>query len=126
MQINLRDELPFISAKIENDGQTIIIPNVLIDTGSATSMFSADLLAEVGIHPQPDDTLHTVRGVGGIEVVFLRRVDKLIIGEKTIHGFEIEVGGMDYGFAVDGILGMNFLMPFGAVIDLKSLTIEVI
>ena len=29
-------------------------------------------------------------------------------------------------FSADGILGMNFLMPFGAVIDLNVLTIEVI
>ncbi|GAB4398787.1 MAG: hypothetical protein OHK0052_21980 [Anaerolineales bacterium] len=37
--------------------------------------------------------------------------------------FEIEVGGMDYGFDMNGILGMDFLLGIGAILDLSQLQI---
>lgn len=100
------------------------IPDVLIDTGSASTIFAADIMATVGISPVPEDVLHTIRGVGGVEVVFLRRIDEIWLGRKQLTGFEIEVGGMDYGFAINGILGMDFLQSLGVMIDLKQLEIR--
>jgi len=35
----------------------------------------------------------------------------------------IEVGGMDYGFEMHGILGMDFLTQAGAMINLREMTI---
>ena len=35
----------------------------------------------------------------------------------------IEVGGMDYGFEMHGILGMDFLTRAGAIINLREMTI---
>lgn len=31
---------------------------------------------------------------------------------------------MDYGFEINGILGMDFLINAGAIINLRSMTIE--
>jgi Aspartyl protease len=123
MQIQLRDDLPFVSVSLIYQGQEISIPDVLIDTGSATSMFSADRLAVIGISPQAEDNLYTIRGVGGAEVVYVRRVERMTVGSGSLANFEIEVGGMDYGFDIQGILGMNFLIPAGAVIDINNLDI---
>ncbi|MBC8235313.1 hypothetical protein H8E77_37685, partial [bacterium] len=55
--------------------------------------------------PIAEDVLHTIRGVGGSEVVFTRRVDYLKVGEHSIADFEIEVSGMDYGLKINGIFG---------------------
>ena len=71
MQIQLRNDLPFISVTICFQGKDIKISNVLVDTGSATSMFSADLLHKIGIQPEANDVLQIIRGVGGTEVVYL-------------------------------------------------------
>jgi hypothetical protein len=38
--------------------------------------------------------------------------------------FEIEVGGMDYGFEINGILGMDFLLRAGAILNLRELSLE--
>jgi len=38
--------------------------------------------------------------------------------------FEIEVGGMDYGFAINGILGMDFLTRSKAIINLATMKLE--
>jgi hypothetical protein len=64
------------------------------------------------------------RGAGGREHVFVRSVDRFAIGEHGVNGFEVEVGEMDYGFDIGGILGLDFLRATGAVIDLGRLTIE--
>jgi hypothetical protein len=124
MKIHLRDDLPFVSLKFSYLGRELEIPNILIDTGSATTMLSADWLEKIGILPEQQDVLYTVRGVGGVEVVFTRTISSLTVGEKSIDEFEIEVGGMDYGFEICGILGMNFLIPAGALIDLQTMTLD--
>lgn len=62
-------------------------------------------------------------GVGGHEHVFLRRIDRLAIGEHGLDGFEVEIGEMDYGFEIGGILGMDFLRAANAMIDLGKLSI---
>ncbi|HET9620853.1 MAG TPA: hypothetical protein VFP84_05790 [Kofleriaceae bacterium] len=53
----------------------------------------------------------------------MRRVDQLAVGGRSLEGFEVEIGEMDYGFEIGGILGMDFLRAAGAVIDLRSLSI---
>ncbi len=62
--------------------------------------------------------------MGGSEVVFTRKIDELKVGGFVIKKFEVEVGGMDYGFNIQGILGMDFLTSAKANINLKKLEIE--
>lgn len=124
MRLTLRDNLLFVAVTVVMQGRQIEIPDVVIDTGSASTLLSADSLAAIGIAPNPDDVLYTVRGVGGAEVVFARQIDQLRIGSYSVPDFEIEVGGMDYGFAINGIIGTDFLLLTGAVIDLNVLTLE--
>jgi predicted aspartyl protease len=125
MQLTLVDNLPFVTVTLHYDGRRIEIPKVLVDTGSASTILSADMVSQVELVPEPDDNLHAIRGVGGSEVVFFRRIDRLQIGsERGLDGFEIEVGGMDYGFEINGILGMDFLMGVGAIINLRDIRLE--
>ena len=124
MQLYLRDDLALVTVTVAYREREIQVPDVVVDTGSATTLLSADAVAALGIVPAPDDVLYTIRGVGGAEVVFARRVDRLQIGERAIPDFEIEVGGMDYGFAINGILGMDFLLRARAVIDLGALCLD--
>jgi hypothetical protein len=118
-----RDKLPFVSITIIHQKKQIRITNVLVDTGSGGTIFSADALSRIGILPEPEDVLHTIFGVGGSEVVFTRKIDELKAGTYSLKQFEIEIGGMDYGFDIQGILGMDFLISAGARIDLEKLEI---
>ena len=65
-----------------------------------------------------------IAGIGGTEAVFTRKLDRLQAGEQGLDEFLIEVGSMNYGFEINGILGMDFLTSSGAVIDLRRLTLE--
>ncbi len=124
MQLLLENNIPFVSVAISNAGKKIEIPNILVDTGSASTVIAADWLTTIGISPSAEDILYTIRGVGGVEIVFTRKVDLMEIGSRQIEKFEVEVGGMDYGFEINGILGMDFLINAGAIINLRSMTIE--
>ena len=123
MQLIRRYDLPFTSVSITYRGSTIEIPQVLVDTGSASTVISADLVDSIGIFPLPEDRIVTIRGVGGSEVVFMRQVDCLQVGEKELTNFELEVGGMDYGFEINGILGMDFLIEAKAIINLHTMSL---
>ena len=103
---------------------SIEIADVLVDTGAASTVINADFAAQAGVYVSPADTLRRLRGVGGHEHVFTRHVDRLAIGDRGVDQFEVEIGEMDYGFEMGGILGMDFLRAARAVIDLGRLTIE--
>lgn len=41
-----------------------------------------------------------------------------------LDNFKIEVGVMDYGFEINGILGMDFMKVVGAVINLDKMEVS--
>ncbi len=46
------------------------------------------------------------------------------IEAQMVNDFEIEVGGMNYGFDIDGIPGMDYLTRAGAIINLHDLRLD--
>ena len=124
MQLTLKNNLLFTQVTVAYQNRSVEIANVLVDTGSATTILATDVVAAIEIEVAPDDVLHTIRGVGGTEAVFTRWVDYLRVNDCCLHNFEIEIGGMDYGFELNGILGMNFLLPAKATINLQEMRIE--
>jgi predicted aspartyl protease len=122
-RLTLRGELAFVTATVTHTGATITVPDVLVDTGAASSVLNADIAADAGVFAGHEDRLRVLRGVGGREYVFVRRVNRFAIGIYGLDDFELEIGEMDYGFDLGGILGMDFLRASGAIIDLHNLTL---
>ena len=123
MRIRLQDGLPYVTATLTYRGQQMSFRNVLLDTGSAGVIFSTDRILTIGLTYEPEDMVHRIRGVGGTEFVFTKRVDNLAVGELRVSNFQVEIGAMDYGFDIDGIIGMDFLIQVRATIDLSKLEI---
>ena len=121
MQIELNNGLPFTPVTIQHQGQRLLLPQVLLDTGSSACVFMADKLLQIGIQIEPNDSIHRITGIGGSEFVFNKTLDKLCIGDIQIKDFAVEVGMMDYGFSIDGIIGMDFLIKAQVRIDFKTL-----
>jgi len=48
----------------------------------------------------------------------------LQVEQHRLHNFEIEIGGMDYGFEINGILGMDFLIRAKAIINLAEMRVD--
>ena len=124
MRIQVREGLPYVAVTLLYRGHQLDLANVLVDTGSAGTLFAVDQVLAVGLQYEADDLVQRIRGVGGAEFVFIKRLDRLSVGELQVSDFDIEVGAMDYGFAIDGILGTDFLLQVGAVIDLSRLEIH--
>jgi hypothetical protein len=124
MRIQVRNGLPYVTVTLLYRGQQRDLAHVLFDTGSAGTLFAADQVLAVGLQYEADDLVQRIRGGGGAEFVFIKRIDRLSVGELQVSDFDIEVGAMDYGFAIDGIIGTDFLLQVGAVIDLSRLEIH--
>lgn len=123
MNLSIRYELPFVTVTIRYKGRNLELDNVLLDTGSAGTLFHVERLMTVGLLMEPEDMIRRIRGVGGTEFVFSKRVDELAVGDLSVSHFDIEVGAMDYGFDLDGIIGLDFLRAVRAKFDLGALTI---
>lgn len=123
MKIKVTEGLPFVTVTLVYQGKQLTIENVLLDTGSAGSIFSIDQVDALNLLPEPTDKIEQVRGVGGIEYVFTKRIDLLRLGSLEVLDFEIEVGAMKYGFDIDGIIGLDFLMQTKAIVDLSTFRI---
>jgi hypothetical protein len=124
MNLIRRDSLLFASAILVHRGHRQVIEDLLVDTGSATTLLSIDAVAALRIHPEPNDSMYRIRGVGGVEYVFARTMDAIIIDGHETHRIDIGFGALDYGFDMNGILGLDVLLSANAVIDLKRLTIK--
>ncbi|SOC05506.1 aspartyl protease [Ureibacillus xyleni] len=123
-QLILDRGLLLTDMEVEIKGKVLTLNRVLIDTGSATTMISSDLAASFGILAEPNDPIYRIYGVGGFEFVFSKIADTLKVGDQRVHHIPIEFGDMDYGFSLDGILGINVLKQMNAVININNLSIQ--
>ncbi len=125
MKLRLEQGLLLTTVVIENNQQELILDFVLVDTGSAGTIFQTEQLQRIGITYNLEDEMHRIRGVGGTEFVFSKQLKQVRVGELSVTNFQIEVGWMDYGFEPQGILGLDFLCATNAVIDLGTLELRV-
>ena len=124
MKIRVEGRLPYVTATLTFGNRELNLRHVVVDTGSAASVFSADEVATVGVLPGKTDILHRVRGVGGFEFVYSKRIETLTVGSLQADDFEIQVGALQYGFPLQGLIGMDFLVATRAVIDLGALEVR--
>lgn len=121
--INIKEiyELPFVEVVVNFRGKQIKLNNVLIDTGSAGTIFNVNKLEAIDVKPEPNDVTRTIQGIGGLEFVYTKNIDQIVISnEIKTTNFLIELGAMDYGLDIDGIIGFDFMKEVGLVIDLKA------
>lgn len=118
MKLVVQQRLLFTEVELFHAGKSIIIDRVLVDTGSAATLFQTELLESIGLVYAPDDEVHEVFGVGGSELVFQKQLEKVKCGNLEVREFRVEVGWLDYGIHLNGILGLDFLLDTRAILDL--------
>ncbi len=121
--IYIAHRLPFVTVTVRAKGQFIIVNHVLLDTGSGGTAFKTDDMEKIGILLQPEDRIIRMRGVGGTDPVVQKQVDAVEVGDLVVAPMTIQVGGLEYGFPMDGILGLDFLLQTGAQINFSTLEI---
>ena len=125
ISIFILGDLPFVKATVAYRSKKLTFNHVLLDTGSAGTVFHAEKLIEMGVYPELDDMVILIRGVGGVECVYLKRMDSVSIGDHSIQDFEIEISAMNYGFdfEVECIIGFDAMQQLGIVIDIDRLEV---
>ncbi|ULO10137.1 clan AA aspartic protease [Paenibacillus sp. 19GGS1-52] len=118
--------LPFVSMTVVFRGRELKLEKVLLDTGSASTLLNADIVQEIGMVLEGNDIVDMIRGVGGVEYVYTKCLDSIIVDKAILKDFQVEIGNMDYGMEIDGILGFNFLKQAGAVIDTGEMQLKTI
>jgi hypothetical protein len=105
--------------------KSIILENVLVDTGCATTIFDTDLVEDIDLFI---DRIHgrAVRmyGVGGhSEICFQQSVSNLKVNNYPLSDFILQLGMTRTPYGFDGILGVDFLVYTGLIIDFKNLEV---
>ncbi len=124
MIIKTRYGLPFIEVELLHNGKILRFENFLLDTGSASTLIAAEIAVQLGLGPEPNDTIREIRGVGGTEYVYEKCIEKIHLGSRHLKNFKIQIGDMNYGFEMDGIIGYNFLKASKLLIDLDKMIVE--
>lgn len=124
MNIQEKHGLPFVEVTIVFRGKSLKLKNVLLDTGSASTIFKADLVSEIGAIPEGDDIVDTIRGVGGIEYVYTKLLDSVHFDDVIIKEFQVEIGSMDYGMDIEGIIGFDFMKKAGVTIEILTMQVK--
>ena len=105
-------------------GQSLLLRRVLVDTGSGSTIISTDLAESIGIVAEENDMIYRISGVGGSEFVYSKTIDSVKIGDMEAKKFPIEIGAMNYGFELDGIIGLDLLQQIKAIINIDKLTLK--
>jgi predicted aspartyl protease len=124
VRLRLDDGLPFVTIEVGWEQSSLKLDSVLLDTGSASTVLSADRLGILGIKLEPEDPIHRIVGVGGGEFVYCKRLPWVALGDCRALDVPVEIGAMSYGFEIDGILGMDFMQQLGLLIDLHKLEVS--
>jgi len=123
-RIHIADNLPFVSLVIHMNDKKLPLQRVLLDTGAARTTFRTRDLEKLGIIVRREDSVRYMAGIGGIEDVVEKQITAVEVGDLIVSPFTIYLGAMKYGIPMNGILGLDFLLQSGAVIDLKVLEIR--
>jgi Aspartyl protease len=81
VKLRLEKGLLFTSLTVHHRHQSLKLERVLIDTGSVGTLLQTEALESIGVGYEPEDAFHRVRGIGGSEFVFTKRLEWLNVGQ---------------------------------------------
>jgi hypothetical protein len=126
MKVKIENGLPIATIAMTHDEKTIVLENVLLDTGCATTIFDTDLLVEIGVELDIiNGKSKRMYGVGGYsELCYEQCVKNVEIDGQKSDSFLLQLGMTKELYGFDGILGIDFMLKTGIVIDFKDLTVK--
>jgi len=122
MRLDYIDDLLHASLTLCYRGHSLIINNLVIDTGAAHTLISSDVVSEIGIKFENGDKLVRSFGIGGDEYSFRKRIDQIQLGDMIMNNI-----GLDFGVfhedinSINGLIGLDILKNGSLVIDLHRM-----
>lgn len=122
-KLMLENGLLYTSVRMYYRGRVKTIDKVVIDTGASHSIISTDLVEELGLDIEDDDKIIFSVGIGGKQFAVVKQVDGIAFNGFKIENCKIDLGEIDFGGGINGLLGLDLLMQAGVILDLKNLRI---
>lgn len=117
-----KNGLLYASVILQQEGKSITIDDVIVDTGAYHSIILTDYLEDLDVEFTEDDELVKSSGYGGLQMSSVRKkIDKIKIGDILLTNMKIDFGEIDPYERVNGLIGLDFLRTAGVIIDLVDL-----
>ncbi|MCJ7842162.1 retroviral-like aspartic protease family protein [Lederbergia sp. NSJ-179] len=120
MKLEIVNRLLEVEMTISYKGKTKIIDKLIIDTGAAHTLISSDVVEDIGIFFENEDSLVSAYGIGGEEYSFRKPVDYIKLGTHEIPEMKLDFGNLD-DWGINGLIGLDILMNGKFTIDLEKL-----
>jgi predicted aspartyl protease len=103
-----------------------ILVRLLVDTGSSFTVLPSRVLADVGSDLQQPRNQVAIVAAGGVMQVPVVAAPWLSCLGQRVENFPVVVLNLPLQTFTNGLLGMDFLSQFGAVIDTKRGVIDLV
>ena len=90
---------------------------LLLDTGASITTIRETVLAEVGIDPSQPKEHRRVETMGGPVVAGVTTIPRLRIFGQEQTDLEVVFTRRSLPYRVDGVLGLNFMLPYRLCVD---------
>ncbi len=123
-KLEYKKGLLYTSIELKYKEKSIIIDDVIIDTGASHTIIATEYLEEMDIPLLDDDELVKATGYGGMVCYSIRkRLDEIRCGSLVLKDIKLDFGVIDPNDIINGLIGLDFLIRSKSVIDLADLTI---
>ncbi|MCP3775556.1 retropepsin-like domain-containing protein [Paenibacillus sp. MZ04-78.2] len=119
MKIHYDGQLLTITLTLCYRGKTLQITDIIIDTGSSHTVFSPDVLEEIGVTYENGDPVYEAYGIGGTVPFYTKVMDYIQIDTLKVKQVEVDVGILPKSHK--GLLGMDILRTYGFIVDMDKL-----
>lgn len=126
MKIEMQDGLPVVSISLIYRGRKMCLDEILLDTGCATTIFDVDEVERIGlIIDRANGRPKRMYGVGGeSELCYEQMVSDLSIDNYILDSFQLQLGITKETYGFNGILGVDFMLKSGLIIDFQEMMAE--
>jgi len=123
-KLEYKKGLLYTSIELKYKEKSIIIDDVIIDTGASHTIIATEYLEEMDIPLLDDDELVKATGYGGMVCYSIRKgLDAIRCGSLVLKDIKLDFGVIDPNDRINGLIGLDFLIRSKSVIDLADLTI---
>lgn len=117
-----KNGLLYTSVVLYSAEKSVSIDDVIVDTGAFHTIILTDYLENLDFPLEDADELVKTSGYGGVQYSSVRKtISKLAIGDICLENMKIDFGNIDPFERVNGLIGLDFLMGAGLIIDLVEL-----
>ncbi len=123
-KLQYKKGLLYTSIELKFKEKSIVIEDVIIDTGASHTIIATEYLEEMDIPLLDDDELVKAIGYGGMICYSIRkRLDEIRCGNLVLEDIKLDFGFIDPKDRINGLIGLDFLIGAKTIIDLVDLTL---